>query len=204
MLKFWDARQQNPVGILQLPDKCYDLDVRDSLMVVACAGRHIITYDVKVQPQELKRQESPLLYQTRCVAAFPDATGYAVGSIEGRVGIQYVSKGFGKESFAFKCHRQGVDVFAVNCICFNNRLGTFATVGSDGAVNFWDKDKKKRLKQFPAIHRTIPCASFNAQGSMFAYSSSYDWSKGSGYYAPGTPNEIWVHCVVEDEIHPKE
>jgi len=81
--------------------------------------------------------------------------------------------------------------------------GTFATVGGDGVVNFWDKDNKQRLKGFPALHRTITCANFNAQGNLFAYSSSYDWSRGSEGYAPGTPNEIWVHPVVEDEIKPK-
>ena len=43
LLKFWDARQPNPTLQLQLPERVYDLDVRDSLMVVACAGRHILT-----------------------------------------------------------------------------------------------------------------------------------------------------------------
>ncbi|ACI64541.1 WD-40 repeat containing protein [Thalassiosira pseudonana CCMP1335] len=203
MLKFWDARQPNPVGSLQMPDKVYDLDVRDSLMVVACAGRHIITYNVQGQPQEHERKESPLKFQSRCVAAFPDATGYAVGSIEGRVGIQYVTKVPGKESFAFKCHRDQSKVFPVNNICFHKQFGTFATVGGDGIINFWDKDNKQRLKGFPAIHRTITCANFSAQGNLFAYASSYDWHKGSSGYAPGTPNEIWVHSVQEEEIKPK-
>lgn len=203
MLKFWDARQPNPVGTLQLPEICYDLDVRDSLMVVACAGRHIISYNVQGQPQEHQRKESPLKFQSRCIAAFPDTTGYAVGSIEGRVGIHYVTKVHGKDSFAFKCHRQDNNVYPVNCICFHKGYGTFATVGGDGIVNFWDKDNKQRLKGFPAIHRTISCASFNTQGNLFAYASSYDWSKGSSQYAPGTPNEIWVHYVLDEEIKPK-
>jgi len=203
MLKFWDARQPNPVGTLQLPEKCYDLDVRDSLMVVATAGRQIISYNVQGQPQEHSRKESQLKFQSRCVAAFPDTTGYAVGSIEGRVGIQYVTKVPGKEAFAFKCHRQDSNVYPVNNICFHKGYGTFATVGGDGIVNFWDKDNKQRLKGFPAIHRTITCANFSAQGNMFAYSSSYDWSKGSSHYAPGTPNEIWIHPVLDEEIKSK-
>jgi mRNA export factor len=94
-------------------------------------------------------------------------------------------------------------VYSVNAIAFQNQYGTFATVGSDGVVTFWDKDNKQRLKAFAAIRQTIPCAAFNAQGSLFAYASSYDWSKGSGYYAPGTPNEIFVHYTPEDEIKPK-
>jgi len=203
MLKFWDARQPNPVAQIQLPERVYDLDVSDSLMVVACAGRHILTYNVQGQPQEHERKESPLKFQSRCVAAFPDNTGYAVGSIEGRVGIQYVTKVPGKESFAFKCHRDGNNVYAVNHIAFHKGYGTFSTVGADGIVNFWDKDNKQRLKGFPAIHRTITCAQFNAQGNMFAYASSYDWSKGSSQHAPNTPNEIFVHHVQDEEIKPK-
>lgn len=203
MLKFWDARQPNPVGTLQLPERCHDLDVRDSLMVVATAGRHIISYNVQGQPQEHQRKESPLKFQTRCIAAFPDTMGYAVGSIEGRVGIHYVTKVHGKDSFAFKCHRQDNNVFPVNCICFHKGYGTFATVGGDGIVNFWDKDNKQRLKGFPAIHRTISRASFNTQGNLFAYASSYDWSQGSSQYAPGTPNEIWLHYVLDEEVKPK-
>jgi mRNA export factor len=32
-----------------------------------------------------------LKYQTRCVAAFPDQNGFALGSIEGRVAIEMVN-----------------------------------------------------------------------------------------------------------------
>lgn len=142
-LKFWDTRSPNPVGTLDMPDRVYDLDVRGNLMVVATAGRHIISYDVSSQPQEHSRKESPLKYQSRCISCFPDTTGFAVGSIEGRVGVHYLQKVAGKDSFAFKCHRQETQVYSVNAICFNNKFGTFATVGSDGVCNFWDKVNRK-------------------------------------------------------------
>jgi mRNA export factor len=200
-LKFWDMRQPNPVGVIDLPERVYDMDVRDNLLVVATANRHIISYNCAGQPVEHSRKESPLKYQSRCVSAFPDSTGFAVGSIEGRVAIHYLQKVTGKDSFAFKCHRQDQSVYSVNAIAFNNQFGTFATVGSDGVVNFWDKDNKQRLKGFNPIARPIPCANFNAQGSLFAYASSYDWSKGSTNVQQG--NEIFVHYVVEEEIRPK-
>jgi mRNA export factor len=202
-LKFWDTRSPNAVGTLDMPERVYDLDVRGNLMVVATAGRHIISYDVTNQPQEYARKESPLKYQSRCISCFTDNTGFAVGSIEGRVGIHYLQKVAGKDSFAFKCHRQDSQVYSVNAICFHNQFGTFATVGSDGVVNFWDKDNKQRLKGFNAIQRPIPCANFNAQGNLFAYASSYDWSKGSSHHVPGTPNEIFIHYTPEEEIKPK-
>ena len=64
-------------------------------------------------------------------------------------------------------------------------------------------DNKQRLKAFPAIQRSIPCAAFNAQGNLFAYASSYDWSKGSASHAPNTPNEIYIHHTPDEEIKPK-
>jgi mRNA export factor len=200
-LKFWDTRQPTPVGVLDMPERVYDLDVKNNLLVVATAQRHIIAFDVSGQPREHSRKESPLKFQSRCVSCFPDSTGFAVGSIEGRVGVHYLQKVAGKESFAFKCHRQEQAVHSVNAIAFNNQYGTFATVGSDGVVNCWDKDNKQRLKGFNPIGRTIPCASFNAQGNLFAYASSYDWSKGSTHLQQG--NEILIHYVVEEEVRPK-
>jgi mRNA export factor len=138
--KFWDARSPNPAGEFTMPDRVYDMDVRGSLMVVATANRHVIIYDVSgAQPHEHSRKESPLKYTTRCVSCFPDQTGFAIGSIEGRVGIQYVQKVGNKDHFAFKCHRNENNVYSVNDIAFQQQYGTFATVGSDGVVTFWDK-----------------------------------------------------------------
>jgi mRNA export factor len=118
-LKFWDCRQQQPVGQFDLPERAYAMDAQDGLLVVATAGRHVIAYDVSGQPREHTRKESPLKFQTRCIACFPEATGFAIGSIEGRVGIHYLQKVPGKESFAFKCHRQDSNVYAVNVIAFH-------------------------------------------------------------------------------------
>lgn len=42
----------------------------------------------------------------------------------------------------------------VNAICFHH-LGTFATAGSDGVFNFWDKDSKQRLMAFKKADRPI-------------------------------------------------
>lgn len=201
-LKFWDTRSPNPAGVFDMPERVYDLDAVDNLLVVATAARHIIAYDCSgPQPREHSRRESPLKYQSRCITCFPDTSGFAVGSIEGRVGIHYLRKVQGKDSFAFKCHRHETAVYSVNGICFQKQQGTFATVGSDGAVNFWDKDNKQRLKGFQQTQRAISCASFNSTGTHFAYASSYDWSKGSMNVQPG--NELWVHAVSSDEITPK-
>ena len=54
-----------------------------------------------------------------------------------------------------QCHREQlpannpnspIDIYAVNSVAFHPQFGTFATAGSDGTYNFWDKDSKQRLK----------------------------------------------------------
>eukprot|EP00558_Chaetoceros_sp_UNC1202_P013695 CAMPEP_0197233566 /NCGR_PEP_ID=MMETSP1429-20130617/1591_1 /TAXON_ID=49237 /ORGANISM="Chaetoceros sp., Strain UNC1202" /LENGTH=176 /DNA_ID=CAMNT_0042691829 /DNA_START=453 /DNA_END=983 /DNA_ORIENTATION=- len=175
-------------------------------MAVATSGRHLLVYDVTSDPREHIRKESPLKFQSRCISCFPDMTGFAVGSIEGRVGIQYNSKTMNKDkSFAFKCHRQNnTDVYSVNAISFHPVYGTFSTVGADGVISFWDKEHKQKLKGFQPKGKPISCSDFSFQGNLFAYATSYDWSKGSSFYAQGTPNEICIHYTPDDEIKPKK
>ena len=122
--------------------------------------------------------DSPLKQQSRCISCFPSKEGFALGSIEGRVAIHHHEDRLQSKNFAFKCHRHGNDIYAVNAIDFHPKFGTFATAGSDGAFNFWDKDTKQRLKQFSKASTSITCCKFNAQGNLFAYAVSYDWSKG--------------------------
>ena len=71
-LKFWDGRSPHALQTIDLPGKCYAMDCVGELLVVACADRRMLTYDVRGAPQPRQAMESQLKYQTRCVAAFPD------------------------------------------------------------------------------------------------------------------------------------
>ncbi len=134
---------------IDLGERCYCADVDYPMAVVGTAGRGIIIYTLEGQPKEFKRIEPPLKYQHRCISIFRDKkaqpTGFALGSVEGRVAIQYVNAQNPKDNFTFKCHRsngvnQGYqDIYAVNDIAFHPIHGTLATVGSDGRYSFWDK-----------------------------------------------------------------
>ena len=83
-----------------------------------------------------QERESSLKFQTRCVRCFPDGTGFAVGSVEGRVAMEYFDQSEAGQArkYAFKCHRSsegGVDtVHPVNSIAFSPVHGTFATGGA--------------------------------------------------------------------------
>ena len=120
------------------------------LLVVATAGQQIQIFDLNRPTEAFKTTtSSPLKQQTRVITCFPDADGYAVGSIEERVGLQYLEEKAGRNNFSFKCHRKEPTtgnknnpmVYAVNDISFHP-YGTFSTAGSDGTINLWDNVDK--------------------------------------------------------------
>ncbi|KAF8583582.1 Poly(A)+ RNA export protein [Ramaria rubella] len=211
-VKYWDLRQSAPIATASLPDRCYTMDVVYPLMVVGCADRKINIYNLQEPTKVFRSLESSLKLQTRVVACFPAADGFAVGSVEGRVAITYVDdKVPTSQNFSFKCHRRDQSppnkdhalVFAVNDISFHQQHGTFSTAGADGTINFWDKDTRTRLKTFDSAPGSISCTAFNHTGTIFSYAISYDWSKGYTGNVPGHPNKIMLHACKDDEVKKK-
>lgn len=212
-LKFWDTRSQNPILNIQLPERCYCADVKYPMAVVGTAARGLIIYQLENQPQEFRKFESPLKYQHRCVSIFNDKktnqpTGFALGSIEGRVAIHYVNPANPKDNFTFKCHRSNgsangmQDIYAVNDIAFHPVHGTLSTVGSDGKFSFWDKDARTKLKTSEQFDQPLTACDFNPHGNIFAYATSYDWSKGHEGFDPQKmkPHIFLRSCF--DELKP--
>ncbi|CAG8469509.1 6302_t:CDS:2 [Paraglomus brasilianum] len=201
-VKYWDTRTPNPVLSIDVPDRVYTMDLVSPLLVIGTADRHIVIYNIANPGTPYKTQPSPLKYQTRVISCFVNATGYAIGSIEGRVGIQYLDDKDGHSSFSFKCHREGSNVYSVNAISFHPLHGTFSTAGSDGTFNFWDKDSKQRLKGFSNIGSPISATTFNRNGTFFAYAAAYDWSKGYQSFQQNQ-NIVYLHGVKEDDVKPR-
>lgn len=200
-IRYWDLRQQSPAHTQALPDKCYAMSVVYPLLVVGTAERHIQIYNMNQPSQVYKQLQTPLRYQTRTVACFPDKTGYLIGSIEGRVAVQHIDESMNAKNFTFKCHREEQDIYAVNHLCFHPNQGTFVTAGSDGTFNFWDKENKQRLKAMAKCPAPIPTATFNHDGTILAYAVSYDWSKGAEAHNPqNAVNKIYLHAVQEGEV----
>lgn len=89
-IKYWDLRQSTPVASVTCQERVYSIDVMNKLLVVATADRYINVVNLDKPTEFYKTMQSPLKWQTRVVTCFNDATGFAVGSIEGRCAIQYV------------------------------------------------------------------------------------------------------------------
>ncbi|KAF2266709.1 Poly(A)+ RNA export protein-like protein [Lojkania enalia] len=209
-VKFWDLKSANPVGTLDCGERVYTMDVKDNLMVIGTAERHIHMVNLNDPGKIAKTITSPLKWQTRVVSCFTDATGFAVGSIEGRCAIQYADDKNTSLNFSFKCHRQQdptqrdvAKVYSVNAISFHPQHGTFSTAGSDGTFHFWDKDAKHRLKGYPEVGGSITATGFSRDGNIFAYAVSYDWSKGYSANTPQYPIKLKLHPIQGDECKPR-
>jgi mRNA export factor len=202
-LKYWDLRQSQPAATISLPERCYAMDVAGSLLVAATAERHVVIVNLTQPTTIFKTVPSPLKWQTRSIACMPNGLGYAIGSIEGRVGIQYVEEKKPGDNFAFKCHRNENNAYAVNCISFHPIHGTLSTAGSDGSFQIWDKDSKQRLKSCQNLGGPVTATIFSKLSDTFVYSIGYDWSKGYENYLPSAKNGIFIHKLSKQDIEPK-
>ncbi|KUJ15671.1 WD40 repeat-like protein [Mollisia scopiformis] len=207
-IKYWDLRQQSAAATVQCQERVYTLDVKKNLLVVGTADRYINVINLSDPTKFYKTLQSPLKWQTRVVSCFTDATGFAVGSIEGRCAIQYVEEKDASSNFSFKCHRDPpqnnmTNVYSVNAISYHPQHGTFSTAGSDGTFHFWDGVAKHRLKGYPTTGGTISATAFDRTGAIFAYAVSYDWSKGYASNTPQYPNKVMMHPIQTDECKPR-
>jgi len=213
-LKFWDLRTQNPMSVIELSDRIYCAAVHYPMAVVATGDRSVVVYNLENGPMEFRKLESQLKYQSRCISIFLDKNnsspaGYALGSIEGRVGIQCLASQNPKDSFTFKCHRSQVgnnntqDIFAVNDLAFHPVYQTLVTVGSDGKYTYWDKDARTKLKGSEMTEQQpITCGSIDSKGNIFAYAFGYDWSKGHEFNDPNKKPKIFIRPC-NDEMRPQ-
>ncbi len=222
---------KKPAAHIELPNKAFSMDVDPSTgtrLVVATAGRRTCFIDVRMMKstdddaaaaaaaptggdvvvESAKMtldRESTLKYQTRVCRYFPNGTGIAVGSIEGRVAIEFlddlgVPSPNGMKKYAFKCHRVNDAVYPVNAIAFHGSYGTFATGGCDGTVVTWDGLHKKKLSSLYKFPTSISAMCFNSDESELAIASSYTFEEGERDHPR---DEIYIRKIVDSEIMPK-
>lgn len=131
-LTAWDVTGLRRMARLSLPGKVYTMDCGgDHTLVVGMAERQVQIYDTRKLEAPLQTRESALRHQTRCIRLFPDGKAFAISSIEGRVGVEYVAEADQAQNFAFKCHRMPAPgqetelelVYPVNSIAFHPKYG---------------------------------------------------------------------------------
>lgn len=201
----WDPRSAGSaaarVASMNVTQKVFTMDMIHDKLVVGTAERRIICYDLRNLAQPLWDRESSLKYQTRCIRIFPDGSGFAIASIEGRVAVEYFDAEAEAKKYSFKCHRSAEGrVFPVNSIAFHPHYGTFATGGCDGFVNIWDGQNKKRLSQLPCYQTSVASLSFNHDGSMLAVAASYTFEEGEKDHPP---DQVYIRMIADTDVRPK-
>ncbi|KAG7395812.1 mitotic spindle checkpoint protein Bub3 [Phytophthora boehmeriae] len=214
-VKVWDVRNGDNRQIHEAATagKVFGMDVKSHVLAVATSDKQVAVYDLRNFAEPILKRESPLKYQMRCVSVFPDLSGFALGSVEGRVALEYFDddkvnekeEPKKKRSYAFKCHRTKVDdqtlIYPVNAIAFHPTYGTFATGGCDGLVNLWDGANKKRITHLRQYPTSIAAMDFNKDGSVLAIAASYTYEEGEKDH----PNDaIFLHTVQDSEVRPKK
>ena len=180
---------------ISLPSKPFSLSLTSTKLVVAMANRALFLYDLaslkmlssQAAPSDESRnenileiepwqqRESSLKFMTRAVACMPNNDGYAISSIEGRVGVELFdpSPEAQAKKYAFKCHRQtenDVDVvYPVNALAFHPvRQMTFASGGGDGFVILWDGAHKRRIRQYQGYPSSVSSLAWSSDGKALA------------------------------------
>ncbi|CAK0749983.1 hypothetical protein CVIRNUC_001953 [Coccomyxa viridis] len=209
-LSCWDPRipqGSNQAAQLRLPGKIFSMSHAGQRLVIATSSRHVLIYDIrKMDGLPEHERESSLRYQTRCLRCYPNATGFAISSVEGRVAMEYfdMSESVQAKRYAFKCHRKsdtGQDtVYPVNALAFHPSYGTFASGGGDGNVNIWDGANKKRLCQIPGYGTSIAALAFSRDGRHLAVAASYTWEFGEQDHPA---DAIYVRPMHDVEVKPK-
>eukprot|EP00605_Chrysophyceae_sp_TOSAG23-4_P002826 GSChrysophyteH1.ASY1.ANO1.3111.1 assembled CDS len=221
-VRMWNVTQ-GPSAVQQIgkhdqPVRLYAMDAKGKIIVLGTADQHLHVWADITQLQNKYEYKSPLNYQTKCISLFADRQGFALGSIEGRVAIEYFNECHkkppigsnqkastdGSQSFVFKCHRDGNEIYAVNDIDFYP-TNKFLTAGGDGVIVWWDKDKRNRLSIRDRFKKESPIATakFSPNGQSMFYAASYDWSRGADFAPQCQTNVIMHHAVKESDIATK-
>uniref|UniRef100_A0A7E4WDY3 WD_REPEATS_REGION domain-containing protein n=1 Tax=Panagrellus redivivus TaxID=6233 RepID=A0A7E4WDY3_PANRE len=211
-IRFWDMRQlptQSSLATINVGEKVYCADVLYPMAVVGLSNRRVKVFNLEGQPKEVTEVETPLKHQMRCLAIFKNKntnqpTGFAQGSIEGRVAIQYIEPASSKDNFTFKCHRSTElvngfqEIYPVNDLCFHPTHNTLVTAGADGRFSYWDKDARTKLKSSELHQMPLTATAIHGSGNVFAYAIGYDWSRGHASYVAGQGTKIYLLPCGED------
>ena len=214
----WDlrSRREKPITNVFLPGNVMAMDAKPPYLYVACGETTVNVYDLRMitpgtpyQVEPHRHFESPLTHQIKSISGFPNNTGFAIGTMGGRVAMMHLDKADMNLNFAFSCHTDDEYVYPINDISFHPLYDSFATCGADGRFCIWDRNRRQMMKSFAKNPYPISFGSFNSEGDLFAYSTNFEWGAVGGKQSPDAKpepgsNKVFVHYVEEAEVKPKE
>lgn len=222
-----DDKVQGTPARVALPNKPYTVSLTTNKVIVAMAEREISIYELSALKQAAmeastnseittidaapwQQRESSLKFMSRAISGMPDDDGYAISSIEGRVGVEWFDPSDESQSrkYAFKCHRtpEGDDtmlVHPVNTLAFHPvKTSMFASGGGDGTVVLWDGQGKRRIKHFPPYPHGVSSVAWNTSGTILAIGISPGFNDGTEQ-VESYQIKIFIRAVPESDTRGK-
>ncbi|KAK6921966.1 hypothetical protein RJ641_012473 [Dillenia turbinata] len=192
----WDTRLAKPLGCLKLHGASVESLTLCGLELVVATGASINMYDFRNLSTLGYSKELWANNQISSVQSLPDSRGFAVGSVDGRVSLEFPTRsGPYEKGYMFRCHPKLNDgrrhLVAVSDIAFNPlSSGTFATGDYEGYVIIWDARSRKRIFELPRYPSSVASLSFNQHGQLLAVASSYMYQEGKEIQVPP---QIFIH-----------
>ncbi|KAM7530434.1 hypothetical protein LguiB_033844 [Lonicera macranthoides] len=195
-LRFWDTRSEKTIGCLNiLGVEVESMSLYGTILMVA-VGSSVTMYDLRTIKKSVHTKESCMNIRIKCVCPTISSEGFAVGSIDGRVALEYFDpSNSNTEGYAFRCHPKAKDgryhLAAVNDIAFNPSFyGAFVTGDNEGYVIAWDAQSKKRLLELPRYPNSVASLSYNHGGQLLAVASNCTYQEAN---EKEEPPQIFVH-----------
>ncbi|URE39756.1 WD40 [Musa troglodytarum] len=153
----------------------------------------INVYDLRNLRVPVQIKESSMSYQIRCVRSFSSCEGYASGSVDGCVALEYFDPSKSHEmGCVFRCHPKSKSgrchLVTVNDIGFHPCSDTFVTGDNEGYAIIWDIQSKKRLYELPRYPCSVASLSYNHSGQLLAVSSSCIYQEAREVLRRGSSN----------------
>ncbi|XP_015584447.1 mitotic checkpoint protein BUB3.3 isoform X1 [Ricinus communis] len=181
-IMFWDLRlAKSPAYLRNLGAEVASMSLSGFDLMLA-VGKSVNVYDLRNMGKPVHFKENHTDVQIKCISSFPYRRGYAVGSVDGRVALEFLDPSNSNEGYTFRCHPKSRDgrthLVSINDIVFNPLVcGTFVTGDNDGYIITWHNESKRRLCEFSRYPNSVASLSFNHLGELLAIASSYTYQE---------------------------
>ncbi|KAJ4909667.1 Mitotic checkpoint protein BUB3.3 [Raphanus sativus] len=199
-IRFWDTRRQRGQSRVLSTDaaaaavRCITVNGNNLVVCVDDASMHL--YDLRSLDRPFQSCESQVEVPIRCVTSVPFSTGYAVGSVDGQVALEFPNTACSSEmKYTFRCHPKSMkgrlDGACINAIEFTpGGSGTFVTGDNEGYVISWNAKSRRRLFELPRYSNSVASLAFNHTGELLAVASSHTYQEAK---EKEEPPQVFIH-----------
>ncbi|CAN8235963.1 unnamed protein product [Cochlearia groenlandica] len=195
-IKFWDTRQGESLLFSTDPGSSVRYMTVSGNNLVVCVEASTVIYDLRNLDQPFQSHASQVEVPIRCITSIPYSKGYAVGSVDGHVALDFPNTSCSSEvKYTFRCHPKSVKGrlhgASVNAVEFSPcGSGTFVTGDNDGYVISWNSKSKRRLFELPRYSNSVASLAYNHSGELLAVASSHTYQEAN---EKEIPPQVFIH-----------